>query len=44
VLVAAISLVSARFLPETRGRDPDAPTAGPRQRPAAELLQPASAG
>jgi MFS family permease len=44
VLVAAVSLVSARFLPETRGRDLDAPTAGLRARAGVDVLQPASAG
>ena len=44
VLVAAVSLVSARFLPETRGRDLDAPTAGPGTRAGVDVLQPASAG
>ena len=44
VAVAAISLLSARLLPETRGRDLDAPTAAPRTTPAVEALQPASTG
>jgi MHS family shikimate/dehydroshikimate transporter-like MFS transporter len=44
VLVAAVSLVSARFLPETRGRDLDAPTTGPPTHTGLESLQPASAG
>ena len=42
VVVAAISLLSARFLPETRGRDLDTPTAARRGTPAAEALQPAT--
>ena len=44
VVVAAISLLSARFLPETRGRDLDAPTRAPRTTPAPEALQPVSTG
>ena len=44
VAVAAISLLSARMLPETRGRDLDAPTAAPRATPAVEALEPASTG
>src|SRR6476469_3561465 len=40
VLVAAISLVSARFLPETRGRDLETRTA---EEPARRVLEPASA-
>ena len=44
VAVAAISLLSARLLPETRGRDLDTPTATPRATPAVESLQPVSTG
>jgi MFS family permease len=40
VVVAAISLTCARFLPETRGRDLDAPIAEERS---GRLLEPASA-
>ncbi|MDQ1614277.1 MAG: hypothetical protein QOJ60_216 [Actinomycetota bacterium] len=40
VVVAAISLASARFLPETRGRDLDAPIAG---EPSRKVLETASA-
>jgi metabolite-proton symporter len=44
VVVAAISLLSARLLPETRGRDLDTPTAARRTTPPVEALQPASTG
>jgi len=44
VVVAAISLLSARLLPETRGRDLDTPTAARSSTPPVEALQPASTG
>jgi len=43
-VVAAISLLAARLLPETRGRDLDTPSASPSTTPAVEALQPASTG